>query len=386
MKVSVLTPDLSHNCLGRAWVLAQLLKNEYDVEIVGPVYGKGIWKPMENIKDIPLVELQRPTSKNRSKFKTDVKEKVDGDIIYASKPLYTSYGVGLLAKRMHKVPLLLDIDDWQMGFLKGMTQHLNFIKFPIYLLRQLSSYYNPSNYWNSYVHERKSSHADAITVSNNFLKEKFGGTLIPHCRDPKELDPKNYSGEEIRKKYKLQNKKVVSFIGTPNRYKGIEDIIEALALLDNKNLYFLLVGMKDTPYNNHIKDLATKRLGDRFVPLPLQPFSLLPELLAASDIAVIPQRESLETVGQIPAKVFDAMLMKKAIVATAVNDMPIILDGVGWVVQPNNIIELKEAIEDVLNSPDKAKELGEKARERCIKEYSFSTFEKKLIPIVKKLV
>jgi glycosyltransferase involved in cell wall biosynthesis len=40
------------------------------------------------------------------------------------------------------------------------------------------------------------------------------------------------------------------------------------------------------------------------------------------------------TVGQIPAKLFDAMAMAKPIVATDVNDFAGILDGCGLVVKP----------------------------------------------------
>lgn len=40
-------------------------------------------------------------------------------MIYVSKPLLTSYyGVGLIEEFFHKRSLVLDIDDWQMGFQK----------------------------------------------------------------------------------------------------------------------------------------------------------------------------------------------------------------------------------------------------------------------------
>ncbi|MHA2358318.1 MAG: glycosyltransferase, partial [Candidatus Heimdallarchaeaceae archaeon] len=343
-------------------------------------------KPFENMKDIPLVELPIPRIKNYFKFKSEVKEKVNGDLIYASKPIFSSFGAGLIAKKYHKTPLLLDIDDWQMGFKKAYTKKLSFFQYLRFLISSLFSFFNPSNYYNYLIYEKRIAKADEITVSNRFLQEKFGGTIIPHCRDPEELNPENHSGDEIRKRYELQNKKVVSFIGTPTKYKGVDDIINALSLIEDEDLYFLLVGLKDVPFHNYIKKLGKEKLGKRFVPKPLQPFSLLPELLAASDIIAIPQKETLETIGQLPAKVFDAMLMEKPIVATAVNDLPIILKDVGWVVEPGNIDELKEAFIDILKSPEKAKKYGKKARERCVKEYSFSALEKRILPLVKQIL
>jgi len=46
MKISILTSDLSHNCLGRAYLLAKVLQRCYEVEIIGTVFGDGIWEPV----------------------------------------------------------------------------------------------------------------------------------------------------------------------------------------------------------------------------------------------------------------------------------------------------------------------------------------------------
>lgn len=49
MKISILSPDLSHhNCLGRAYLLAKILQMHYEVEIIGPMFGDGIWEPVAN--------------------------------------------------------------------------------------------------------------------------------------------------------------------------------------------------------------------------------------------------------------------------------------------------------------------------------------------------
>jgi len=49
----------------------------------------------------------------------DFAKRIDADAVYASKPLLTSFGLGLLKKLREHVPLVLDIDDWEMGFVKG---------------------------------------------------------------------------------------------------------------------------------------------------------------------------------------------------------------------------------------------------------------------------
>ena len=98
MKISILTPDLSSNCLGRAYLLAKILQKHYKVEIVGPIFGDGLWEPLANDKSIVYKYVKIC---GRIKPYWQIKKlirKIDGDIIYASKPLLTSFGIGLLKK------------------------------------------------------------------------------------------------------------------------------------------------------------------------------------------------------------------------------------------------------------------------------------------------
>ena len=85
MKISILTPDLSHNCLGRAYVLAKVLQRNYEVEIAGPLLGEGIWSPVVDDKSIKYKPVQ---IHGRLKSYHRIKElacKINGDVIYASK-------------------------------------------------------------------------------------------------------------------------------------------------------------------------------------------------------------------------------------------------------------------------------------------------------------
>ena len=52
MKISVLTPDLSHNCLGRDDLPAKILQRHHEIEIIGPIFGDGIWEPVADDKSI----------------------------------------------------------------------------------------------------------------------------------------------------------------------------------------------------------------------------------------------------------------------------------------------------------------------------------------------
>jgi len=112
MKISILSPNLSNNSLNRAYLLAKMLQRNYKVEIIGPMFGEYIWKPVAELGD---VEYKFVKLKGRFESYRQLKgllEKISGDVILATKPLFTSYGIGLFSKICKNRPLVLDIDDW----------------------------------------------------------------------------------------------------------------------------------------------------------------------------------------------------------------------------------------------------------------------------------
>ena len=386
MKISILTPDLSHNCLGRAYLLAKILQRHYKLEIVGPIFSNGIWEPVINDKSITYKSV-----KICGRFKPywqieKLVEKIDGNVIYASKPLFTSFGVGLLKKLFNIKPLILDIDDWQMGLTKDNYNNLSFLPRFKFFASSTLFFYRVESYWNNLIGEKLFHFADEITVSNNFLKEKFGGTLIYHARDTEFFNPDLFNKDSIKKKYKIgRTKKIVMFFGTTRPHKGINDLTKAMGEVNNQDIILVLVGINNE--NQYCKDLvktAKKMLNGRFKGFGLQPFEKVPEFLAMADVVVIPQKKTFGTIGQLPAKIFDAMAMAKPIIATKVSELPEILEGCGWIVEPENAKQLADTIQYVLNHPTEAEKMGNKARQRCIEKYSWDAMEKVLIELFEK--
>ncbi|GAI86618.1 unnamed protein product [marine sediment metagenome] len=136
MKISILTPDLSSNNLGRAYILAKILQRRYDVEIVGPMFGEGIWEPFTNDK-----KIQYKSVKFYNKFISipklkELYSKINGDVIYAIKPLFNSFTIGLIKKFFTKKPLILDIDDWELGFFIDSYKSKRFTDKIFYILKE----------------------------------------------------------------------------------------------------------------------------------------------------------------------------------------------------------------------------------------------------------
>ena len=93
----------------------------------------------------------------------------------------------------------------------------------------------------------------------------------------------------------------------------------------------------------------------------------IPEILAASDACVLcSDREGL------PISVLEAMAASRAVVATAVGDLPLVVkDGkTGLLVESGNEAQLAEAMTKLLQDPEMAKRLGAAGRALIEQDYS----------------
>jgi glycosyltransferase involved in cell wall biosynthesis len=382
MKISILTPDFSHNCFGRAWLLAKLLQENYDIEVIGPAFGDGIWKPLKFLCDFP-VKIVNGYPNGQFEFKKMLRI-IYGDVIYASKPLMASFGVGLVKKYLTRKPLVLDIDDWELGFGKEFYDSLPLHK-KINDFRL--SFSNFRYYYYSVILDKLIPYANTITVSGNVLRRKYGGTAIWHCRDSNLFDPAKYDSLDLKKKYLNSPEKayIVGFIGSPRPHKGLEDLIEALEILNKKEIFLMIVGIVQNEYGQKLmRRINSSIIKENVLPFTEQAFEQIPEFLAISDLVVIPQRKTSSSYGQVPAKIFDAMAMAKPVIATRVSDIPKILNGHGWLVKHEAPRQLAEMIEYLVNHQEEAKEKGERAREKYKSEYSWDTIAKELTSIIEK--
>jgi glycosyltransferase involved in cell wall biosynthesis len=92
----------------------------------------------------------------------------------------------------------------------------------------------------------------------------------------------------------------------------------------------------------------------------------IPQLLASSDIfASSSHREGL------PLSLLEAMMAELPIVATSVGDIPnVVTDEMGIVVPPREPEKLAAALEQLMTSPRRRREMGKAARDRAMHEYS----------------
>src|SRR5262249_13102310 len=125
--------------------------------------------------------------------------------------------------------LLLDIDDWEIGFLfDSVYWEMRFYK--ISWFRDVNSPF--------YVRllERRIQEADAITVSNRFLQARYSGYWVPQARDEmlwsEALPGRHQDGPPT-----------VMFLGTPSEHKGVDLLLQAWGKVLHPSARLQIVGM-----------------------------------------------------------------------------------------------------------------------------------------------
>lgn len=380
-KVSIIIWNLSTNDgIIRASLLGEALKRiGHEVKIVGFQFGEGLYKAIPAGWEIVSVK-----GNNYPGFLKSIGEilpKIDGDLIYAIKPQPASFGVALLKKLYSRHPLILDIDDWELSWHGGDEwQYRPTIKqLARDILKKEGALRRTDHPLYLKWMEGLVNQADAITVHTNFLQKRFGGEFVPNGKDTLLFNPSNYDPQKSREIYGLTGYRILMFPGAPRPYKGLEDVLMALERLNQPDLRVAIVG--GSPYDNY-DDKLIQEWGRWIIKLPNYPINVMPEVVAAAHVVVVPQRDELAARAQFPLKLTDGMAMAKPVLATRVGDIPEILGGTGYLVDPSSPEQIAAKIQWIFEHFDEAQEQGRRGRERCVEHYSIDTMSAKLSEII----
>jgi glycosyltransferase involved in cell wall biosynthesis len=381
-KVAVLAWDVGHNPLGRAHTLAGILSRRYNVEIWGAQferYGTDIWPPLRN-SPIPIRVFPGRAMPEHLAEMRKIAWEIDADAVYVSKPRFPSLGLGILTKEARNRPLVLDVDDDELAFFDE-ADSLD----PSDLLARPGDPNLELPFERLWT--RAASHligeADALTVSNVALRERYGGTIVPHARDERVFDPGRYDREETRRRLGIGGEtRLLLFGGTPRAHKGVVEVIRALERLGDDRYRLLLF---DTREFIALRDEIAEV--ERWViVLPYQPFANLPALVGASDLAcVLQDPDHPVTAFQLPAKVIDAMAMGVPCLARPVPPLqPLVNQGIVHVWDGQE--PLADRLDQIFDDYDEAIDRARKARKLFEAEYSYESVCDVVAPELERLL
>jgi len=375
LKITLVVSDLSGGGVIRAFLLAQVCqKLDYLVEIVGFLFGNELY-------GITIFSVQGRNYPGIIESAQKVFNKIDGDIIYAVKPKPLSFGLSLIKKNQTRRPLILDMDDWELSWHGGAewNYHPGLKQFARDIYKKDGALRNPDHPLYLKWIEKLVNRADALTIDTQFLKERFGGVYLPNGKDTLMFNPDLYNPEASRTRYGLSKYRILMFPGAPRPHKGVEDLLIALERLNEPDLRLVIVG--GSPYDDYDEKLIQK-WGRWIIKLPRSPVEVMPEVVSAAHIVVVPQRDTLAAQAQFPLKLTDGMAMAKPILSTRVGDIPEILGDTGYLVDPGSPEQLAQMIQWIFQNLDTANAQGIKARERCIEHYSVDTMAAILADVI----
>lgn len=381
--VLVISWDIGHNPLGRAYMLAEAVQRVAgNVLLAGyqfERYGKDIWEPVRESK-IPIISLKGKLLPELLEEAEQIVKRYTPDVVIACKPRLPSVNLGMLFKAHKGIPLVIDVDDHELSFTKGKSDiplaELN--EFP----EKFSNITEPyESEWTQLSHNLV-DFADEVIVSNVALEKEFGGHQIPHVRDETTFDPSRFDSAKVRRQYGVPEKaRVVMFFGTPRVHKGIGKVAQAVAQIDDDNFLFIVVGTSpDKRVTSELERLSNGRL----LNIPNQPFSSIPEILSMADLVCLPQDVTHETSKyQLPAKAMDAIAMcKPLLVSNTVPLKQLVDDGVAELIDEH---DLASQIYSVANRKPSAEKL-KKRKEKFLSNYSYKSAESTLREIFRSVL
>ena len=366
MRIALLCPNVSSNALVRTYPIAKVLARRHQLQVLGFAFRNGVYPPYRDefaYETLPARKL--PTFLVQAR---ELAARVEADAIYVFKALPSSLWVGLLAGRRLGVPVFLDLEDWEAGWyydvpLADAARHLLHVE-------------RPNGFLWTWLSEWLVRRCDEVFVVSRFLQQKFGGTRLVHGADTTVFDPARWDRDEARRRIGLPEGRYAIFTGAAMPSKGVGDLLDAAERLGIPDFRVLIVG--SFTHEPAYRETLLARHGNRVLIMDARPHSEMPLYLAAADLVAIPQRPGRETTAQVPGKVFEAMAMARPILATAVGDLPEILDGCATVVPPGSPDALAKGLERLLSDRDQAQALGRAARERCVEHYSWDAMEQVL--------
>lgn len=216
------------------------------------------------------------------------------------------------------------------------------------------------------------THADHVIVLGGYLNALFDSldysvervTLLPNAVMCPQRNP--YTS----------GRRSVLFLGNVSEAKGVLDLLDALALIDDALAPDIVVDLCGRDHLGVVeqierRDLA-RRVSYRGIVVPDD------EFFARYALNVLPSHHEA-----MPFALIEASAHGVPTVATAVGSIPEIIDSgkSGWLVEPKDVDALAAVLLDVWNDPSTMRKVGDCAYEVVNKRYSLSEYVQRLIEV-----
>lgn len=265
----------------------------------------------------------------------------------------------MLAKKALKKPLVISLRGCDI-----LTEPS--IKYGVRLKKRLENYVRDAILSSDKIMvASRAEYDEAIKIGADV--EKLA--LVPNGVNIDKFNP-NIDGQVVRKRYEIEDKLVVLFVGTLDPVKGAKYLVESMPIVLSHvpNAIFLIVG--EGPERELLDDLVKKLGVSKSVIFTGRiQHSETPFFFAACDVFVL---SSLSE--GFSNAVLEAMASGKPIVGTSVHGtLDQISDGTnGYLVEPKNSCELANRIIQLLSDSEKREVMGKEGRRIVEREFDMT--------------
>ena len=378
-RVTFLCSDLASNSVGAVVRLARYLQPEYDVQIAGPC----LWGEANAMyrQEFPFTVVDTPRIYRFPDFFAGVRKLADaatGDILVVMKAFAPALPAALLAKRRRGARVAVYLDEWDGATPAAWTARER--------LRHLArDWMHPcDDLWTPYW-ERRLKQADLVLGTTTFLEKKFGAVRYDLGADTAFFRPQPPDATAaLKRELGLDGARLLVFGGVARPHKSLETFAAAVASMpDSDNWRLLIAGPQNDCTESLVRDPAYR---GRIHCTGAIPHPDMPKYLALADILAVPLGTGLMASSQMPCKVYEAMSMQIPVLASAVSDVPAVLDGCGWTVPPGDPDAIAAALREIAADPAVAACRAAAARSRAVSTYDSTLAAARLRDLLRPLL
>jgi colanic acid biosynthesis glycosyl transferase WcaI len=283
------------------------------------------------------------------------------DVILATTPQFFSAVSGYFLSRLHGVPFVLEIRDlWpqvavEMGVVTGAS-----IRPLIRLQRAMYA------------------HADRIVIVSEGFRQHLHDagvpdekiSYVPNGISQDILEAELETPQALRARLGLDNKFVVSYVGTHGMAHGLEFVLETAArFVDAPDVHFLFVG--DGSERESLEREAAERELGNVTFLGQQPRATAAACYRASDVSLVPLRDLPAFRQVLPSKIFEILGVGVPIICSVGGEAGELVarSGGGLVIPPESVDELVAAVRTLHGRPAQRQSMGEAGRAFVLREH-----------------
>ena len=185
-----------------------------------------------------------------------------------------------------------------------------------------------------------------LTEEHQIIPKKIGvfknGVLVSNFKKPKLNDV-----IALKESLGLQNKTIISYIGTHGLAHGLKFILESISKISNPDLHFLFIG--DGAEKESLIEYSKTLNSKNFTFLNSVKKSKIPFYIEISDYSLVNLKKSNDFKNVIPSKIFENIAMYKPILLGVEGESKKLINnyGVGVCFIPENQASFLESINEI---------------------------------------